>query len=135
MNSRSFWDADSLEEKVAIVPENIAYYKPDHHFGRPFLTAYQLAILFKHRFPEDFDTFGHSLGGKGSGAHFSFTGYLAGQLSQRIRKGENTNIKVGFLSNAQLLKIQFKDRRETISSYLTGSQYNLSMFRLRDSNV
>ena len=39
MYSRSFWDAHGLEEKIIGLLENIAYYKPDHHFGRPFLTA------------------------------------------------------------------------------------------------
>ena len=29
----------------------LSYNEADHHFGRPFLTAYQLAILFKERYP------------------------------------------------------------------------------------
>ena len=79
MYARSFRDAHGLEEKSIGTLENIEYYKPDRHFRRLFLTAYQLAILFKHRVPKDFNAFGHPLGGKGSGANLRLTGYLAGQ--------------------------------------------------------
>ena len=64
MYARSFRDAHGLEEKSIGTLENIEYYKPDRHFRRLFLTAYQLAILFKHRVPKDFNAFGHPLWGK-----------------------------------------------------------------------
>ena len=36
----NFWEANELEEKVIQVLAEITYYDPDHHFGRPFLTAF-----------------------------------------------------------------------------------------------
>lgn len=115
--------------------EDIEFYNPSHHFGRPFVPVYQLAILFKQRYPDEYNSFGRPLGGRGTGEQFSFTSYLAGQLSQRIGCGEITNIEAGFLSNARLQEIEFNDNGETITSSLTGSQFDLSMFRLRESNV
>ena len=135
MSAKSFWEANCLEQKVIQVLERITYFNASHHFGRPFVTAYQLAILFKQRFPDEFDAFGHPLGGMGSGAQFSLTSYLAGQLSKRIGNGEITSVEGRFLSNRQLLGIRFDDHGETITSSLTNSQYDVSMFRLRDSNT
>lgn len=132
MSTESFWDDKNLGQKIADLLASVTYVEPNHHFGRPFLTAYQLAVLFKQRFPEDFDEFGHPLGGKGSGVQFSLTSYLARQLSGKIKNGEITNIEGRFLSNLQLLRIQFVDDGETVTSSLPDSQYDLSMFRLRN---
>ncbi len=132
MSTESFWEDRNLGQKIVDVLGGVTYVEPDHHFGRPFVTAYQLAVLFKERFREDFCDFGHPVGGKGSGVQFSLTSYLAGQLSAKIKSGEITNIEGRFLSNRQLLNIEFDDYGKTITSSLTDSQYDLSMFRLRD---
>lgn len=129
MSTVSFWEDNRLEEKIVQMLAEITYYEPSHHLGRPFLTAYQLAILVKERFPDTFEGFGHPIGGKGSGDHYSFTSYLAGQLSQRIASGQVSNIEGGFLSNRNLREIEFSNGGESILSPLTGSQYDLSMFR------
>jgi hypothetical protein len=129
MVTENFWEANDLEEKVIEVLADVTYYKPDHHFGRPFLTAYQLAILFKKRFPEEFGRFGHPIGGRGSGVQFTLASYLAGQLSGKIKSGEIPNVEGGFLSNRKLRQIEFNDSGETVTSSLTESQYDLSMFR------
>ena len=133
MSEKSIWDANDLESKVIGLLASVEYVKSDHHLGRPFLTAYQLAILFKKQHPDDFERIGHEVGGKGSGFPHSLTSYLAGQLSVRIRSGELADrIEGGFLSNLGLKTIQFNDGGKTVTSSLTGSQFDLSMFRLRE---
>ena len=132
MSSGTFWEDNDLGRKIVEVLAEVTYQNPDHHLGRPFLTAYQLAILFKRRFPEDSDHLGHPVGGAGSGLQYSLASYLAGQLSRKIRSGEVTNIEGGFLSNRQLLRIEFDDDGETITSSSTSTQYDLSMFRYVD---
>ena len=131
MSTESFWDIHDLERKIVDLLAGIQYFDPGHHFGRPFVTAYQLAILFKEMFPEDFRRFGHPLGGEGSGEHYSFTSYLAGQLSQKIKSGEILDIEGSFLSNQRLREVAFTDDGDTVISSLTGSGFDLSMFRLR----
>ena len=102
-----------------------------HHLGRPFLTAYQLAILLKKHHPGDFERIGHEVGGRGSNLSYSLSGCLAGQLSRRIKSGEITDIEGGFLSNCRLKLVQFDDYGETVTSSMTGGTCDLSMFRLR----
>ena len=129
MTAESFWETHGLQEKFVGLLAEVSYYEPDHHFGRPFLTAYQLAILFKERYPEEFRRFGHPVGGRGSGVQFSLSSYLSGQLSRKIKNGELDNIEGGFLSNRQLRQIDFDDGRSTVTSSVTESQYDLSMYR------
>ena len=129
MTEGNFWEDNDLDRKVEEVLSGITYYEPGHHFGRPFLTAYQLAIIVRARYPETFRCFGHPIGGRGSGVRYSFTSYLARQLSQKIRDLEITSIEGGFLSNRQLVGIDFDDAGEPVTSSSTDSQYDLSMFR------
>ena len=125
----NFWLEHDLTEKLLDVLSDVTYFRPDHHFGRSFLTAYQLAILIKARFPGIFQCYGHPIGGKGSGDRNSFSRYLAGQLSQKILSRKITDIQGGFLSNRQLVKIKFDDAGDPVVSSLTESQYDLYMFR------
>ena len=60
---------------------------------------------------------------------YSFTSYLAGQLSEKIKDRTITNIEGGFLSNEKLEEIEFSDGGESVVSSSTDSQYDLSMFR------
>ena len=55
MTAGNFWETHGLEEKIVGLLAEVSYYEPDHHFGRPFLTAYQLAILFKERYRKNSD--------------------------------------------------------------------------------
>ena len=129
MTSESFWEDNDLEEKITQVLSDIAYIEPEHHFGRPFLTAYQLAILVKERFPESFERFGHPIGGRGAGVRYSFTSYLARQLSVRLRDNGIPSIEGRFLASLRLKDIEFCDGNVSVFSSLNDSQYDLSMFR------
>ena len=132
MTGSSSWDSLSMEDKVVQVLSDIIYHYPNHHFGRPFLTAYQLAILINERFPDTFLSFGHSIGGRDSGVSYNFTSYLAGQLSERIRNGVITNVEKGFLSNSKLEEIEFIDADAKVVSSLTDTQFDLLMFSRKE---
>lgn len=125
------WQQYEIADKLIALLADVTYYQPDHHFGRPFLTAYQLAIAFKERHPDVAKAIGHPLGGAGVGVKFSLTSYLAGQLSQRIRSGEITQIEGAFLSNNQLERITFRHTEGSIDSSMTGGDIDLSMYRYR----
>ena len=131
MSNETIWERHGLERKIAEILSAITYENPDHHFGRPFLTAYQLAILFKERFREDYELLGYPVGGRGSGGQFTLSSYLSGQLSQKIRTGEISEIEGSFISNSRLRRIEFNDSGETITSSNTETEYDLSMYRLR----
>lgn len=129
----SYWQEHNLEEKITKILSDVPDYAPDHHFGRPFLTAYQIAIEFAHRYPDDFACLGFPVGGAGIGQRNSLAQYLAGQLSANIKSGHITHVEGGFLSNHHLNDITFDNAGEIIRSSLTTTQFTLSMFRLRDS--
>lgn len=122
------WDTLGLDRKIADILGGVYYHKPDHHFGRPFMTAYQLAIAFAERYPHDAQAMGLPVCGRGTGQHTSLPQYLAGQLSRRIQSGKTTTIEGDFLSNCHLRDVMFQGG---IASSVTGSGFDLSMFRLR----
>lgn len=65
--SLSLWDELQLEDKIFQIL-SVESHSPDHHFGRPFLTPYQIAIAFKALFPDDYARIGKPVGGKGAGS-------------------------------------------------------------------
>lgn len=123
----SDWKEHALEEKIEELLDTVPYYETDHHFGRPFITAYQLAILFKERFPSTYESLGHPIGGRGSGEPYSLPTYLARQLSQQIKNHKIRNIEGRwFFSERQRLKF------DCDSQQITASSNFVSMFRLKD---
>jgi hypothetical protein len=128
----SKWQELNIEEKITQILRDIPDAAPEHHLGRPFLTAYQIAIEFAGRHPEDAAQLGFPIGGAGTGQRNSLVQYLAGQLSRNINAGRLTDIEGGFLSNQHLNDISFDVDGEIIHSSLTTTSFTLSMFRLRD---
>jgi len=130
----SRWEEMQFEDKIrSILRETQYVVRPDHHMAPPFLTAYQIAIEFAHRFPDEFQRTGLRIGGQGLGEHNSLAQYIARELSRRIQSPnpEIRDIQGGFLSNKHLLGISFDNDGTRIDSSLTDSQFDLSMFRLK----
>ena len=42
----SQWDQHQIEGRLTAIFAEVHYVQPEHHFGRPYLSAYQLAIEF-----------------------------------------------------------------------------------------
>ena len=59
----SLWQQLDIEEKLIQVLHDIPDAAPEHHLGRPFLTAYQIAIEFALFFPQDVAQIGFPIGG------------------------------------------------------------------------
>lgn len=103
-----------------------------HHFGRPFLTAYQLAIEFAERYPDIVAHLGKQVGGAGIGERTSLAQYLALELSKLIRDNPDYSIEGAFISNRYVKELSYEYDGEKVTSSLTGTGYSLSMFRLRE---
>lgn len=130
MSSDSNWDKFGIESKITEILSDDPY--AEHHLGRAYLTAYQIAIEFAQRHPDVFAALGYPIGGQGTGEHTSLSQYLARELSRNIKAGKLEHIEGGFLSNNHLQDITFDYNNTTIRSSLTGSGFTLSMFRIRD---
>lgn len=127
----SLWEQQQIEGRVTAILEEAAGDMEGHHFGPPFLSAYQLAIEFARRHPEAFAALGMPLGGAGTGKQNSLAQYLARELSRRIHDGPMAHIEGAFLSNWDVMEIVFDYDGQEVRSSLTGSRLNTSMFRLR----
>jgi len=125
----SVWAEHAMQEKIGEILREVEDYNPEHHFGRPFLTAYQIAIEFARRYPDIVDEMGVLVGGKGTGCRTSLAQYLARQLSRIVKAHPDGPIEGAFLSSQHLDDIAFKTESEPIHSSLTDSQYPLSLFR------
>lgn len=124
----STWEKYRLTEKILRILD-VQSYEPNHHFGRPFLTAYQIAILFKNLYPEDFVRLNKPLGGEGTGIHHSLAQYLARNLSQQIKNGSLPKVEGRFLNMRNIDQLDFNDFGEMVRS---TQMTDLSMFRLID---
>jgi hypothetical protein len=125
----TLWQQYNIEERVLQILREVD--DKGHHFGRPFLTAYQLAMEFDHRHHDIVRDCGYQVGGAGIGEHNSLAQYLALELSRHIRDNPDYPIEGAFISSQDLRELSYNNGQEVVVSSLIGSDYGLSMFRLR----
>lgn len=126
----SIWEDFSIEARVREILD-VPPRKPGHHFGRPFLTAYQIAISFAERFPSDHQLIGKQIGGKSAGPSQSLAQYFAHQLSTRIKNRRLPGIEGADLHGTHLKKLEYHSSEGDLESS-AGSSSELSIFRLGD---
>ena len=63
----STWELFSLEARIREILSAVPLREPDHHFGHPFLTAYQIAIAFAALHHADYEAIGLEIGGRDMG--------------------------------------------------------------------
>jgi len=131
----SVWDECEVERKITDILRETPYQEA-HHFGRPYLSAYQLAIAVDRRWPEVRTALGNPpVGGLGIGTRNSLAQYLARELSRRIRSGDVATIEGAFLTDEDLVELVYEESDgHQVTSSLTGSGYDLSLFRLRPTS-
>jgi hypothetical protein len=134
----SVWQRLSVQDKICQALREVTIVNPDgHHFGCPYVTAYQLAIALDAAHPEIAAELGVEIGGVGTGSHNSLAQYIANQLSTRIKHdGDTFPVEGAFLSNDHVSALTFLGPDGvTRTSSLTDSGYDLSMYRLRTSST
>ena len=123
---RDDFNIDHLRQILASCPE----YEAGHHLGRPFMSAYQIAIRFAEKHPD------HGLvrtlrpGGEGTGTNQSLAQRIARFLSQAIQDGTAGDIEGGFISHACVDDFSFRhgDDRIRVSTLTTAHAH--STFRV-----
>jgi hypothetical protein len=126
------WHDLHLEERLTEILCEFGF-DDAHHFGRPFASAYQIAIALAGRYPELFEQIGLPLGGPGIGKRYSFTQYLAGELSRRIKSGEIKHIEGAWFSTLRLHRLEF-DLPDDVLNVPTHHEV-MSMFRLTEQGL
>lgn len=133
--AQSKWEQYDIERKLVAILAGVAKKKVGADvFGHRYLTAYQLAIAFAERYPEEYQDIDLPIGGQGTGQRNSLAQYLAGQLAQRIKAGEITQIEGAFVSKNNIAELRFRTAQgQTVVSSLTNA-WDVSMFRLSEGN-
>jgi hypothetical protein len=129
----SAWERLGIEDKVLTILRAVPRAGSPDAYGRPFISAYQLAIELEARYPEVRRELGKPIGGAGTGQRDSMAQYLAGQLAREIKDGgAEYPIEGAGLSPRHLADITFKmSDGEIIRSSNTEAGWDLSMFRSR----
>ena len=130
----SNWDAFNMADRVRRALEAVHLNNPEgHHFGRPFVSSYQIAIALDVEDPELKRLLAKEVGGVGVGSHTSLAQYIGNELSKQIRaRGPNHYAEGAFMSNERVEAITYRgaDNSEIVSS-LPGTAYDMALFRLR----
>lgn len=117
------WTKFEIEKKIIRILAEIPTFERARHFGRPFLTSYQIAIVFSHRYPDDFRHLGLPIGGeKGSLAQF-----IAQHLSVAVREN-HPHLEGGVLSYQHLEDMTLDNDGDIIRP----SRFPVAMFRYVD---
>jgi hypothetical protein len=130
----SVWEEQGVEAAVLEALHELGTHGDGgHHFGRSWVTAYQVAITVQAAHPEIVTALSVTVGGSGTGARTSLAQYLARELSGRIKRdGDAYPVEGAFISNEYLTSLTYRDTEgHVITSSLTGSGYDLSLFRAR----
>jgi len=125
----SYWEEYNIGDIVNHILSEVE--EEGHHFGRPFLTAYQLAIEFDSRHHDIVAHLGKQVGGAGIGERTSLAQYLALELSRQIRDNQDYPVEGALISDLYVRELSYNHNNAIIESSLTGTGYSLSMFRLR----
>jgi len=116
---------EQKHQAILDILRDVPEYEQGHHLLKPFLSAYQIAIKFAERFPNDPDVRRLSVGGSGIGENNSLAKSLAKFLSQLIKKG-CTQIEGGFISHENLEQMTFSP---DINVSTLNSKQGHSIFR------
>lgn len=130
----SMWSDNGLTDKVVSILSAVHLNNPEgHHFGRPFMSAYQIAIAMERDYPDTVAAIGKPIGGRGTGQHNSLSQYLSNELSKLIRdQGSAYPVEGAFFSNEHARGITFiRSTGDELISSLTGTDFDMALYRSR----
>jgi hypothetical protein len=129
----SLWSQHDLTDKVVQILTDVHCNNEVHHFGRPYVSAYQIAIEMQRRFPDTVAAIDKPIGGAGTGQHNSLAQYLSNELSKQIRaQGVDHPVEGAFFSNENARSITFTGADGNVStSSLVGTDFDMALYRIR----
>lgn len=122
---RRDFDLNHLIQILEACPE----YEPGHPLGRPFMSAYQIAIRFAETHQDHPLVENLSVGGEGTGEHQSLAQRIARFLSEAAQAPDSV-IQGGFISHQDIKEFSFdNNNKEVRVSGLNGPAH--SIFRVK----
>lgn len=141
VSAMSIWESHAVLDAVVDALNEVHLNNPGgHHFGRPYLTAYQLAIKVDAAHPAIRSALDVPIGGAGVGERSSLAQYLGRELSRRIKQAEANNehypVAGAFISNEHLTELRYVTAAgQPLVSSLTGTGFDLSLFRFNPAPI
>jgi hypothetical protein len=133
----SLWDQHDMSARVQAVLDDVHLNNPDgHHFGRPFVSSYQIAIALDAADPNLKHELNKPVGGTNAGSHNSMAQYIGNELSKQIKAAEDSETAHfadgAFMSNESVKSLVYDgaDGSDVVSS-LPGTEFDMALFRLR----
>ena len=107
-------------------------YEPGHPLGRPYMSAYQIAICFARDHPEHPLVQELDVGGKDTGEHISLAQRIARFLSQEAQT-PGSQVDGAFISHQNIAEFSFENNGSLVRvSGLSGPGH--SIFRRRPAS-
>lgn len=125
----TLWQQYDMEQKIRKVLSD-PQFDTEHHFKRPFLTPYQIAIALDALYPDLCEDMGKEFGGKDTGKPTSFVQYIAKELSTRLKHQKLSGIEGAFLSNLYLEHLSYQRTDGTAVESSNVDPEPLSLCRL-----
>ncbi len=122
------WDAYRVEPAVLEILQDVRSHEQGHALGRPYLTAYQLAVAFDQRYPAIAADLAREIAGTGDDWIATLAGYLAQEMAARIRSGRLPGVQAALLSDRHLLAAAF-GRGGLPSAKVDGAGADFVLFR------
>lgn len=112
-------------------------YEPNHHLGRPFMSAYQIAIRFAAGFPNHPSVRQLQIGGANTGEYQSLAQRIARFLSVTLRdEGAVIGIEGGFISHDRVGNLHFQGIDGAVIQVSTlRSEHGHAIFRYVDTTT
>lgn len=124
-----------MTHRIVSVLEAVHMNSPGgHHFGRPFVSSYQIAIRLLETEPTLAESLDLSVGGRGTGRHVSLAQYVAQNLSRQIKDNAAHPVEGVFMSNELVCQVVYRrpGGEDDVVSSLAGTGFDMALFRLRE---
>lgn len=123
-----------MTDRIVGVLQAVHLNSPEgHHFGRPFVSSYQIAIRLLEADPTLSEALDLDVGGRGTGRHVSLAQYVGQNLSRQIRADAEHAIEGVFMSNELVRQVVYRrpGGGDDVVSSLVGTDFDMALFRLR----
>ncbi|MCB1001768.1 MAG: hypothetical protein KDB40_20925 [Acidimicrobiales bacterium] len=126
---------NDMTNRILTVLHGVQPNSPEgHHFGRAFLSSYQIAIRLLDEDPALSDSLNLDVGGRGTGRHVSLAQYIGQNLSRQIKADRHHPVEGVFMSNELVRQVVYRrpGGEDDVVSSLAGTPYDMALFRLRE---
>ncbi len=127
----SFWQEHDLTSKIETILGKFHPNIAGKDFGKPYVSAYQIAFEFAREYSGIMQLSGYEVGGKDTDDRNSLALFIARELSTRIRTNQVTSIDCVFLAYKDIEALNYSYMGTTMVSNIGETAFDLALFRMK----